>query len=721
MFSAGTNFPVMGPGDLSDYENVFRPDARVLASSGSPAIFPWNMHETCFEGNRDNQNLIRKGYRHSSPEDVWDANFASLIGDDIDIFDLDDAIMRGRNKMNYYGFPHAAGDAMLFYSMRSAAVNKIWENVFNESLTIQTRYPRNPQQREVLMYLVHEHFKEQWSLKDLLADILLSNYFNRKSPKYSPNAEPYRIPKVFDPWIELDPREPPDPSDPPGPHHSNNSAGDIVHRHLPTTLFNSVARALDWPKLRLRPLRNPFPNRELASEVGQFISDFEPGTRSVDFQALLAWESEVASCRRPFGTANDWMDELVAGIDNFNLRHPDDLTLLELILTIKDWLITRPTIYGNQPQAGSDGLQPPSEMAGLNAFFADFFQPGESLHAPVRPFLIRPGFMERLREYCGILLKSPQFMLAGLDASERTHTPMPRYRLCNDPDCSYEQICRRYRAYFEDWGVYVNCFEDYVDHGTPPITIGPEVLVEFCPHDKCGFALDRDFIGCLVDAGFHDVEACIRPSIPTCDPLCLSQFGGDCCGGPRPLDLSVPSDILIYAEGARILEAQDILIQRLGRPGFETLRPGSILRFGDLLVVPPGAKFQAAGALGTFGSLERTMPARTDLYLRKLDRELFSAARAGNVTVTQSLLKSGARLDARDAWGRTALSYAAQGGHAEVAKVLIEREANVNLKDMRGLNPVSLCQGKRQSRPLFLVAWLATACRAAKRRRSALG
>jgi uncharacterized protein len=63
-----------------------------------------------------------------------------------------------------------------------------------------------------------------------------------------------------------------------------------------------------------------------------------------------------------------------------------------------------------------------------------------------------------------------------------------------------------------------------------------------------------------------------------------------------------------------------------------------------------------------------------------------------------ALLKAGAGIDVRDNNGRTALHYAAAAGYTDVAKLLAERGADVNAKDVDGVTPVDAAMGKLRGR-----------------------
>jgi ankyrin repeat protein len=58
--------------------------------------------------------------------------------------------------------------------------------------------------------------------------------------------------------------------------------------------------------------------------------------------------------------------------------------------------------------------------------------------------------------------------------------------------------------------------------------------------------------------------------------------------------------------------------------------------------------------------------------------------------VVAYLLDAGAHIDERDARGRTALMIAAEGGHAEIANLLLVRGADPSLKDNGGKRAADL-------------------------------
>ena len=72
-----------------------------------------------------------------------------------------------------------------------------------------------------------------------------------------------------------------------------------------------------------------------------------------------------------------------------------------------------------------------------------------------------------------------------------------------------------------------------------------------------------------------------------------------------------------------------------------------------------------------------------------LKDELFNAARRGDAATVKALLDKGVDVNTKFRYGATAISYASDKGHLEVVKLLIERKADVNVKDtFYGATPI---------------------------------
>ncbi|RKK90395.1 hypothetical protein BFJ68_g16461 [Fusarium oxysporum] len=69
----------------------------------------------------------------------------------------------------------------------------------------------------------------------------------------------------------------------------------------------------------------------------------------------------------------------------------------------------------------------------------------------------------------------------------------------------------------------------------------------------------------------------------------------------------------------------------------------------------------------------------------KISRELLiSATKKGHESIVKRLLENGTITEAVDSTGRTSLSYAAEGGHVAVARLLLDKRADVNMIEQEG-------------------------------------
>ncbi|KAL8104599.1 hypothetical protein AgCh_028717 [Apium graveolens] len=67
---------------------------------------------------------------------------------------------------------------------------------------------------------------------------------------------------------------------------------------------------------------------------------------------------------------------------------------------------------------------------------------------------------------------------------------------------------------------------------------------------------------------------------------------------------------------------------------------------------------------------------------------LHSAASSGNVEIVELLLNRGADVNLKNNGGRTALHYAASKGWLKIAQILISHDAKLNVKDKVGCTPL---------------------------------
>ncbi len=71
-------------------------------------------------------------------------------------------------------------------------------------------------------------------------------------------------------------------------------------------------------------------------------------------------------------------------------------------------------------------------------------------------------------------------------------------------------------------------------------------------------------------------------------------------------------------------------------------------------------------------------------YAGDLNTDLINATKKGDTKAVKSYLSKGADVNAKDAFGQSALSFAAKYGNMEIAKALIANGADVNAKDLMG-------------------------------------
>jgi ankyrin repeat protein len=74
--------------------------------------------------------------------------------------------------------------------------------------------------------------------------------------------------------------------------------------------------------------------------------------------------------------------------------------------------------------------------------------------------------------------------------------------------------------------------------------------------------------------------------------------------------------------------------------------------------------------------------------LTPADLDLIKAAKRGDLGQVKTAIAGGARLDAREEYGGSALHAAADEGHLEVAEHLISQGADLNLLDAMDMSPM---------------------------------
>lgn len=324
--------------------------------------------------------------------------------------------------------------------MAANIVNQVVDEVAGEDLVMPHGFPRNVDQATALSSLTNTLMTSGFSLRALLSEIVLSDAFNRRSPQEQTTL-PYDLPLLTVPEAEVSPTIQPALGD------NANSQGDLVHRHGPAGLFQQVHAALGWPSPPLHGDDQAYPNADLMTSAGRYTSRRLREHEQVSLSSFLAWETEVATCRKPDlvfagdvslvagSTASatdlvgpgewvDWIDVLAADAESRNDTWND------LARAIKDRLLAEDSFTSTEWQAIATmwGVQ------GTNSPVWTVFGGGDGVVSAAEEDL--------LRDYCGALLASPQFMLRGVVESPPPPGQITAYvPALADPSCLPGEVC----------------------------------------------------------------------------------------------------------------------------------------------------------------------------------------------------------------------------------------------------------------------------------------
>lgn len=344
------------------------------------------------------------------------ARLASVSGLKATVYDLEASLKRGFDALRTGAptGPIANPDTALAWLVTLQMTETIYKEVVGTGLTIANYYPRNQASGELLTQLATKFATSNYSLKALLVAIVSSSYFNRKTAEAGCGKTAYTYPNVFDPWVIADADA----------AKRQNGPGDAVTAVDSRTLISATNAALAWSappdatrfpdygepdcaaetcadlpgecaaqfccatKVAVCDHKGLAPTVELPFErgVGMFLRNSERGFRGLDFQALLVWEDRYGMCGKPAWVASDdYIDALMkAGAAD------PTATIADAIAALKDRLVGEPSI--------SDG----AEHDALVAIAGALEGPASGLTTG------------KLREVCGALLGSPQFLLQGI-------------------------------------------------------------------------------------------------------------------------------------------------------------------------------------------------------------------------------------------------------------------------------------------------------------------
>ena len=368
--------------------------------------------------------------------------------------------------------PDVHPDEAFAFLTASNIVDGVWMSVMGYRLTIDHGFSRTPSQRDMLWNLTeYEFLPNKWSLRTVLAKMLSSNWFARRAPTISQLDSAYTLQPLLDPWIIADPTDASNPNPP--AHQKFNGQGELVNRYRVNTVLRTLAGTLAWKQPR------PFPGggypSPLDRDLGQYFSPSASGFNGVNFQSLLALEAQAGLCNKTGRSvgATDWVDKLIDDINAYNTANPDSpITLGEAWSILKDRLIQDPTIERALPSAlvGVAGAKTEEQalIALLNQGIA--VPGGADLNTPTSA-LTTPQLSGKLREGCGVLVKTPEFLLTNVTPrgySDNNMPDPPRLTVCMPGEpCGYAAACGHWRGKLSSMGHTVACQDRSVRRAIP--------------------------------------------------------------------------------------------------------------------------------------------------------------------------------------------------------------------------------------------------------------
>ncbi len=366
---------------------AFRWSGFVVENGGTR---PWGMNSSC--GN------FAEGYNGDLLGDP--AYLGGELPAAAQLFDIDPLFKDGLKSIADSGLVTGRdlaveADQALAFLLAVNITNNVWKEMMGYPLTLAHSFPRNAKQLEILQELSELFIAERFSVRELLVAIATHPYFNQDSPDACGASSAYNLQPVWDPFSVTSG----------DPTARLNSVGDRVQRYSAWVLVDSAARTMWWD----RPQRigdGGIPAYGFLRDQGIFVKDALPGFNGVDLGSLLSWENRLAkgkspnlggACTGPLGgecADFEWIELML------NEGAGQGATIRDAAIAIKDRLITEPELAG----------------AAEEAVIADLF--GVELDAGIGE--ADAGLVEAgARRYAGLLLNTPQFMLAGVPSRDQ--------------------------------------------------------------------------------------------------------------------------------------------------------------------------------------------------------------------------------------------------------------------------------------------------------------
>ncbi len=385
-------------------DNKGRPEEEVYAvfryagfADGNTGAAPWGIFSACgrFDTGHGGDVLGDPAY------------LAGPLPAGAHVYDLDPKLKAGFDALASNGLETDANlevtdpNVALAYLVAMNVANQVWQEAMGHPLTVAHHFPRNEAQRTILESLANTFAGNRYSLRSLLSAIVLHPYFNQDAPDQCDASTAYPLAPVFDPFSisSADPNE------------RGNGVGDMVHRYSAWVLIDSAMQALwyDRPERFGSGQFGAPMNLKFLRSMGVFLKDADPGSNGVSFANLLHWENLLAraddpllggDCTGPLTgpCAYDWIGELVA-----TAVATPGATVRDLAVAIKDRLITEPTIAGSAEEDALEAAMLLTDGA-LDALVSDVGASDAEIAA---------------RSLAGVLLNTPQFLLAGVPSRDQ--------------------------------------------------------------------------------------------------------------------------------------------------------------------------------------------------------------------------------------------------------------------------------------------------------------
>ena len=253
------------------------------------------------------------------------------------VFELDQQLTAGFEALRETGLVLGAQDAIdppmaAAYLIAMNTANHAWAEAMGFGLRVANNFPRNPAQRDIMQALADAFVDEGFSLRALVSEIAVHDYFNQAPPARCNASTPYHLPAVFEPFSKSST----------DPAARGNGVGDSIHRHGAWVVLDSLAQAMWWNKpdrfgpdlgqiaefncggdMPTSPCIEEPQDATVLRDLGAFLSDSDSGFEGTDLVTLLRLEANFATgedpqmhgrCTGPLGqpcAPSDWIEQLI--------------------------------------------------------------------------------------------------------------------------------------------------------------------------------------------------------------------------------------------------------------------------------------------------------------------------------------------------------------------------------------------------------------------------